>query len=594
MYTNQVNLIRTVCENAKGMSVLYVEDDPLICQEYLTFLSRFFETIHHESNGEKGLKAALVNRFDLIITDVQMPKMNGLDMIERIKEHNPEQSVLLVSAHKDIEYLHRSVQLGVDGYLFKPVERNQTINTLHKIVSKIKMEYENARYKQHLEELIDEKTREVIETYTIDRISGLQTLAKLEQDILYHPEDSLVLMKISDFKNLNDTYGYQAGNAVLEQTAELLRSLIEDEIAIEYHGLYRTSGTHFALLSPIDVRHLEPLVHLIIHKFESTEIRVAEEGMFLEMHAAIVNPNDEHSLSHADFALRKAEREGHVVIYHAAEHQSHEHTRKLKCIDTIKRALKENRFIPYYQPIVDNATMSVTKYEALARLVTSEGEILPPSRFLSVAKATKMYGMITRMVVSSVLNDFKDSECCVSINLSIDDISHLPTRVFLFQQIASFPEPTRLVFELLESEGIESYTEIQDFFAELKKLGCKVALDDFGSGYSNFEHLAKLNVDYIKFDGSLIHTIDTDYVSRTIVEMLTTFASRMGIKTIAEFVGTEKVHAHVNTIGITESQGYLFGRPEPFHPSMKRIRPNRLFTPSQEAIISPAIHPQKG
>lgn len=589
MSTDPAKLIAAIRENAKGFSVLYVEDDPLICREYLTFLGRFFENIRHEPNGEKGLEATLETPFDLVITDIEMPKIDGLSMIEKIKEHCPEISTLLVSAHKDVNYLHRSIQLGVDGYLFKPMEREQTMATLHKVVGKIKMERENLQYRQHLEELVESKTREALQTYTVDRISGLYSLGKLEQDIFTHSDHTLVLFKIGDFKHLNDTYGYQAGNAVLRQTAQILRRLVNDEMNVGYDGLYRTSGTHFALLSPAGVQSLEPLVHLIVQHFEATEIVVAGDKMYLEMYAAIVHPGDELSLSHADFALRQAEKEGRIVIYRSAEHQTHGNSYKLKCIDTIKRAIVENRFVPFYQPIIDNTTMRIAKYEALVRLMTPDGQYLSPMQFLPIAKETKMYRTITKLIVSSVLNDFRNSECSVSINLSIDDISHHPTREFLFQQIASFPEPHRLVFELLESEGIESYGDIQDFFAELKKLGCKVALDDFGSGYSNFEHLAKLNVDYIKFDGSLVETIATDYVSQNIVELLATFAKRLGIRTIAEYVSNEVLYEKIISLGVCESQGYLFGTPVPFERSMKTIRRFEPKLPLQEAIISAAV-----
>jgi EAL domain-containing protein (putative c-di-GMP-specific phosphodiesterase class I) len=156
------------------------------------------------------------------------------------------------------------------------------------------------------------------------------------------------------------------------------------------------------------------------------------------------------------------------------------------------------------------------------------------------------------------------------MNLSIDDIKDRLTREFLIEQIGQFPEPKRLVFELLESEGIGSYEDVQEFFAELKHYGCKVAIDDFGSGYSNFEHLAKLNIDYIKIDGSLILGIEDTLISQVIVEMLSNFATKMGIKTIAEFVSKESISLKVNDMGIDESQGFLYGQPVPYHRLMNQ------------------------
>lgn len=568
----QNDTFSSLIELAKGIRVLYVEDDPLIRREYLTFLGRIFDNIHSEENGEKGLEAATNHHFDIVISDIQMPKMNGLQMIEKIKEKYPDLATLLISAHKESDILHHSVQLGVDGYIFKPLERNQTITLLHKIVLKIKMGHENLRYKEHLEELVREKTREAFETYSIDRTTGLFSLAKFELDILELPNRSLVLLKIGNFKNLNDFYGYEIGNNILKQTADFLRHIVKYDLSMTHHSLYRLSGTHFAILSPLDADPLKRFVNHVIQKFESTEINIDDHLMYLEMDAGIVDYSENISLSKADFALRQAEKKGHIVLYKKDENDLHQHSEKLQCKDQIKRALRENRIVPYYQPIINNVTMEIEKYEVLARMVLPEGKIVSPGYFIPIAKETKMYTMITKIIIQQAFHDFRHSECSISLNLSIDDLKHTPTREFIFQHIALFPDPKRLVFELLESEEIESYDELQEFLTELKSFGCKVAIDDFGSGYSNFEHLAKLNIDYIKIDGSLIMEIDTAFVAHSIVEMIVSFASKMGIKTIAEYVEKESISILLASIGIDESQGYLFGRPLPYHSAMNRIQ----------------------
>jgi diguanylate cyclase (GGDEF)-like protein len=551
------------------MRVLYVEDDPLIRREYITFLSRFFEEIDSENNGQDGLNSALLKRYDLIITDYQMPSLNGLEMIEKIKERYPAQATLLVSAHKDSDILYRSVELGVDGYLFKPIERIQTIEVLYKIVAKILMEKENLQYKEHLEELVAEKSREALLTYTIDRISGLYSFAMLEHDLLEHTNHSLSLLKINNFKNLNDFYGYTVGNSILKQTAEFLSRSIEEE-ALPFHALYRVSGAHFAILSPLEAKELSRFIHRIIQKFDSTEMQIDGQMMYLEMGSGIVDHADEAPLSHADIALRQAEKEGDIVIYRNDARSAKERSTRLQYQDMIKRALQEDRFVPYYQPIIDNKTKKIMKYEALARLILPDGKVISPGLFLPIAKETKMYNSITKMIIRKTLDNFRYSECSISMNLSIDDIKDRLTREFLIEQIGQFPEPKRLVFELLESEGIGSYEDVQEFFAELKHYGCKVAIDDFGSGYSNFEHLAKLNIDYIKIDGSLILGIEDTLISQVIVEMLSNFATKMGIKTIAEFVSKESISLKVNDMGIDESQGFLYGQPVPYHRLMNQ------------------------
>lgn len=554
---------------AENITVLYVEDDPMIRQEFSLFLQRFFSSVTTASNGEEGLYRVSKDRYDLVISDIKMPKMDGLDMIERIKSDFPDQVSVLLSAHKEISMLQRSVELGIDGYLFKPIKPQQTVDTLTKVCSKILMERENRLYKQHLEEMIESKNRELTKLYTIDRVSGMYTLGKLEQDIAQHPRYSLALIKISDFKSFNDFYGYEIGNSILLQTGQFLQTMIH---GYEEAKLYRISGAHFALLIDMPSYELERFARYIIHMFESTEIRIETEMIYLEMDIGIIDAEEGLSLSNADIALREAERNGKVIVYSRNPQQEKQRAEKLKCKDMIKRGLIENRFVPFYQPIIDNCTKSIVKYEALARLILADGSIISPNCFLDVSKETKMYTKISEKIIAQAMEDFRDSECSISINLDLEDIKNFHMREFLFSKIEQFPEPNRLVFELLESEGISSYENIDYFLERLKSFGCQVAIDDFGSGYSNFERLAKLNIDYIKIDGSLINNIDESFLSQTIVEMVSSFAQKIEIKTIAEFVSNTSVESIVVSMGVNESQGYLFGQPIPYAETMRFIR----------------------
>lgn len=552
-----------------NITVLYVEDDPVIRQEFTHFLNRFFFKVDTAANGKEGLKSALGCEYDLIISDIEMPHMNGLDMIEKIKGRKPHQATLLVSAHHEIPMMQRSIEIGVDGYLFKPILPNQTIELLHKVVSHIEQEKENVRYKVHLEKLIEAKSQKLLQLYTIDRISGLYTRGKFEEDLLSLSNVSLALFKINDFKSLNDFYGYEIGDSIIRRCADFLRERFSIQ---DNANLYRISGSHFALLTPIPSDDLEQFAILTNQIFENMPINIESELIHLQMAIAIVPHNEAVSLSKGDIALREAQRTGKVVVYRQDPIKDQLRSKKLKYKEEIKRALRENRFEPFYQPIIDNTTKKIIKYEALARLILPDGKVITPEHFLNIAKETKTYGQISHMVIKKAMDDFKDSECNVSINLSIDDIKNSFTQKFLFAQIEAFPEPKRLVFELLESEGIDSYEELGIFLNRLKRYGCRIAIDDFGSGYSNFEHLAKLNIDYIKIDGSLIMDIESGILSQTIVELITSFAKKMEIKTIAEFVSNRSIESMVDSMEVTESQGYLFGQPVPYDLSMRFIQ----------------------
>jgi EAL domain-containing protein (putative c-di-GMP-specific phosphodiesterase class I) len=150
-----------------------------------------------------------------------------------------------------------------------------------------------------------------------------------------------------------------------------------------------------------------------------------------------------------------------------------------------------------------------------------------------------------------------------SINLSESDLMDYSINSLIVEKLKKYGHGNRVVFEIVETERIDDYELVARFVQEIKHYGAKIAIDDFGSGFSNFQHVAKLNVDYIKIDGSLIQNILFDANSLAIVESIHAFASRLGIKTIAEYVETLAIYEKIKAIGIHYTQGYFIAPPSP-------------------------------
>jgi c-di-GMP phosphodiesterase len=144
----------------------------------------------------------------------------------------------------------------------------------------------------------------------------------------------------------------------------------------------------------------------------------------------------------------------------------------------------------------------------------------------------------------------------------VEDILNQETVKFIIFLLKGYNVANKVIFEIIESEYIEDYQAVINFIENMKKLGCKIALDDFGSGYSNFEYVLKMNIDYIKIDASLIKNIDKDPNSQIITETIVNFTKKLNIKTIAEYVHTKDVFDKVKSLGIDYSQGYFIGRPQ--------------------------------
>jgi EAL domain-containing protein (putative c-di-GMP-specific phosphodiesterase class I) len=176
---------------------------------------------------------------------------------------------------------------------------------------------------------------------------------------------------------------------------------------------------------------------------------------------------------------------------------------------------------------------------------------------------SKIYPELSRRIIEKTAGAMRTERREVSVNVSLEDILHPDVRAVIDRVTSENGLGRRMVFELLESEGIENYDEVSRFIELMKEKGSKIAIDDFGAGYSNFEHILRLRVDYLKLDSSLIKPIATDANARCIVETIVSFARRLGIQTIAEFVHNEAVQEIVRAIGVSHSQGYFIGKPGP-------------------------------
>jgi len=240
--------------------------------------------------------------------------------------------------------------------------------------------------------------------------------------------------------------------------------------------------------------------------------------------------------------------------------------RMIKTIKTIKNALDSSSVVPFYQPIIANSNGAVVKYECLVRIIEKDGTVIAPMDFLPIAKQIKLYPDITKEVLKHAFADYEKLQTPFSINLSVDDIENDEITSLIFQMLKEQPEiGSQLTFELLESEQVENYELINDFIMNIKKFKTKIAIDDFGSGFSNIDHITRIKIDYLKIDGSLIKELPANEVNCMAVDAIVSFAKKMGVETVAEFVHSQEVYQAVKEAGITFSQGFLLGKPEPLH-----------------------------
>lgn len=233
----------------------------------------------------------------------------------------------------------------------------------------------------------------------------------------------------------------------------------------------------------------------------------------------------------------------------------------LLMIRILRESLEEGFVTPYVQKIVSADTLTTSSYECLCRIDHPEHGLISPHRFLDIAKQIDMYGDITRCMFIKSFEVFKDRAEPFSINLSFLDISDTGTRAFINGMLSEYNPGRRLIIEIVETEQLADSEELYSFTEELKEHGVMIAIDDFGSGFSNFHNIDKIKPDYIKIDGSLIKDIDTNGINYAAVESIVDMSQKLGIATVAEYVHSERVMQTCRRLGVCKLQGFHISEP---------------------------------
>ncbi len=401
----------------------------------------------------------------------------------------------------------------------------------------------------------------VMQFYT-DPLTRLPNLYQLRHDLEENNQFTLIMANIDNFKLINYFYGFGVGDFILESFAKSLKRVVNDKT------IYRLASDEFAIvLKPkMNFYVLKEYMKELCDALSHLQYAYAETKIFVDCTlSSSSSENNEDIFSKVSMALKYAKKERlKFWIYEDSMRFPQEYESNLKYAIKVRRAIVDSSgIVPYFQPIIDNKTGQVVKFESLSRMIDEEGVIHSPLNFIPVAKTIKVYDKITKTIIDKTFEIFSYNPHDFSINLSVEDIINPEIYDFIIQKLRDSHMGHRVTFELLESEKVNDFNRVVDFFNEVKRYQAKIAIDDFGSGFSNFSYIIKLNPDFIKIDGSLIKDIDQDKNARIVVETIVDFSKKLGIKTVAEFVHSSTVLSFVKQLGIDYSQGYFIDMPSP-------------------------------
>lgn len=412
---------------------------------------------------------------------------------------------------------------------------------------------------QSMQVIFNEMLDSIEHQFYYDHLTSLKNRRALLEDLDDQKDLLFMIINIDKFEQINNLYGDEIGDKILLEYKDKFKELLPSTTI-----LYKMHADEFGVVShgTMDLEEFENIASYIISHLGKYEFEISKEKTIFINLTIGISHGVALLLPNADMALKLAKKDKkHYLTYTEEMRSLKEYENRLSWTERLMRAIEDDKIVPLFQPIVDCNTLEIIKYEALMRIKSDEDDFIAPIHFLDISKENKIYFKLTLIMLQKTFAICKETKHKFSINLTKDDMANEEIIKFIESEFKTFDFASNITFEVLESEGINNYDEIISFISTVKKYGATISIDDFGTGYSSFEHLLKLDFDYLKIDSSMIKNIDKDEKSQLVTKTIVDFAKKIGVKTIAEFVSSKDILSKVQEFEIDYAQGYYLGEP---------------------------------
>jgi len=383
-------------------------------------------------------------------------------------------------------------------------------------------------------------------------------------------ECSLCLVDLDRFKLVNDTAGHGAGDVLLKELAAIMGRFVAPA-----ETLARVGGDEFAILLDTGSNGARRRVELLIGAISSYDFVWDERHYSVGASVGVTTLDADSSdvgrfVDRADAACYAAKADGRnrCVVFTPESAAYRSHRAEIEKVEVIKEALRANRLRLYMQRIEPAAgPCGRPLHEILLRLESESGELMAPSTFIPVAERFAIMPELDEWVLGHCLYTLETFAACgeelsLSVNLSGTTLSDRGCLERLVEAVRAAPtEPSLLCFEITESAAISNIEAAIEFMHELKAIGVRFALDDFGAGLSSFAYIRSLPIDFLKIDGYFIRNIRSDETNRAITAAFIQLSRELGIATVAEFVEDKATRRTVAEMGVDYVQGFGVSRP---------------------------------
>ncbi len=412
-----------------------------------------------------------------------------------------------------------------------------------------------------------------------DHLTGIANRRRFLQDLGHEinrlevcdQSGVLLLIDLDHLKLVNDTVGHAAGDQIIVQVAGLLKKACREEDL-----LARISGDEFAMAFPNmseqygieKAQQLLESINALKPNLDGKAINISASAGVVTMPKHGNQPID--LMAKADAAMSSAKNAGRnkVILFDEADMSRERMDNQLTWKNRLIDALEKDHFVLVYQPILAVASGQVSHYEVLVRMRSDKGTFLPPDKFIPTAEQFGLIQRVDRVVVGKAIRSLaslpvQQSNVSFSINLSGLSVGDPDMYRYIEEVITKNGiNPKRITFEITETAACEQLNSAIEFISQIRKLGCKISLDDFGVGFSSFSYLKHLRADILKIDGSFIRDIHNNNADQLFVKALVDVAQGMGMQTVAEFVENQEIVELVSKLGVDYLQGYHIGRPD--------------------------------
>lgn len=423
-----------------------------------------------------------------------------------------------------------------------------------------------------------------------DPLTGLSNRRRFEAELervievarAHDEHAALLVLDLDGFKSVNDRFGHSVGDDLVTHVGGLLRRSVR-----KLDFIARLGGDEFAIiLRDCKLKQATDIAEKVLDAIRTRGVVVTPQGTarvttsigIAQFQPGCNSSADELAVS-ADHAMYEAKAEGRNTysVYSPDKSRPGGVEERDSWFSRLRRALEEDRFVLFAQPIVPIYSAGLPRYELLIRMLDESGELIPPGAFLLNAERYDLIGEIDRWVLKQSITLLHrhatvGNDISVSVNLSGKTMNDLELAGDLREMLKDNPIPAgRLVVEVTETAAIVNIERARELSQQLREMGCLFALDDFGSGFSSFYYLKHLAFDYLKIDGEFIVNLVNTATDQLLVKAVVDIARGLGTQTVAEFVGDDQTVELLRQLGVDYGQGYHLGRPAPVHELLPQL-----------------------